>query len=156
MEVANMHMEFSKKCFHNQIAFLEADPKYNVIRLSDLKALVSVQAGSYLPVFLIKADNFDLEPPLIEFADPVTGERLEDSKWPDNSPIVSGHTMYGPKFICRSGNLAYHTYLGHLTDVFDKFRNTFTIKDFLDEMVRKIQSGSLNMGTTGGIYNVRI
>lgn len=150
----NIHKDFAREYFEIQLAALERDSAYKVTRKSDFLALVRVQAGNYLPVFRIQADNFDLEPPLIEFADPVTGERLNDNLWPTGSPIASGNSLFPGPMICVSGNRAYHTHPSHLQDPFHLYRNTFSIKRFLERIVEKIVSGQMNMSGTGGVYNV--
>lgn len=149
-----MHKDFAKEYFKMQLREMELDGRYSVNRVSQFEVLVRVQAGSYLPVFRIKADNFDLEPPLIEFADPETGERLDDSKWPpDGGGVASGNSLYPGKLFCRPGNIAYHTHPSHLAQHFDGLRNRFTLKTFFDRLVRKIVDGTINMTNTGGVYN---
>jgi hypothetical protein len=148
-----MHKDFSKEYFDMQLRLMEADPRYEVIKKSDFVSLVKVRAGIYRPVFLIVADNYDLEPPLVEFANPVTGERLEDGIWPQGSPIATGNSLFPGPIICVSGNRSFHTHPGHLNQTFHVMRNNFTIKRITDRVADKIVSGQLNMSFTGGIYN---
>jgi len=148
-----MHFELSKKLFNQQLLALEKDDLYSIIKKDSLFALVKVQAGKYLPVLRIVADNYDLDPPLIEFANPETGKRLDNSKWPKGRGIARGNKLYPGKFICRPGNRVYHTHPSHINSHFYNYRNTFTIKHFIDVIIDKIQNNTWNMNPTGGIYN---
>lgn len=148
-----MHRELAREFFQMQLQELIADTRYLVTPISDMEALVRVQAGSFLPVFRIKADESGLEAPLIEFADPYTSERLPDEKWPQVSGIASGNTLYPGKIICRPGNIAYHTHQSHLNNPFDRIRNHFTLKTFFDRFATKFEVANFNMDNTGGIYN---
>lgn len=150
-----MHKDFAREYFEIQLTSMENDNKYKVTSQSDFVALVQVQAGNYLPVLRIQADNFDLEPPIIEFADPATGERLIDNNWPTGSPIATGNNLFPGFIICVTGNKVYHTHPSHLQESFHKHRNTFSLKRFIDRIMEKIVSGQLNMANTGGIYNAR-
>lgn len=149
-----MHKDFAQEYFELQLHEMEADARYNIQRTGDFEVLVSVQAGRYLPVFRIKADYFDLEPPLIEFADPNTGMKLDNSRWPSGQSIASGNNLLPGNIICVTGNRAYHTHPGHIGETFHAFRNNFTFKGFLDRLADNIAAGRTNMDATGGIYNV--
>lgn len=148
-----MHKDFAKEYFDIQLKMMESDPSFEVIRKSDTLALVRVKVGNYQPLFRIQADNYDLEPPLIEFADPRTGEKLNDNQWPTGASIANGNSLYPGYIICRTGNRSFHTHPNHLGQLFHLYRNTFCIKAFIDEIVRKISIGQINMSNTGGIYN---
>lgn len=148
-----MHKDFSKEYFDRQLSLMELDSNYEVERKSDFVAVVKVRAGRFQPAFRIQADGFDLEPPLIEFADPITGCRLEDGRWPQGSPIANGNSLYPGNIICVTGNRTFHTHPGHLLQSFHSIRNNFVIKRITDRVVDKILTGQLNMESTGGIYN---
>lgn len=147
-----MHEQIAEEYFELQLQELERDERYTVKRKSKLEAIVTIRAGMFLPVLRIKADNYDLEPPLIEFADPNTEEKLPEGKWPTGSGIASGNNLYPGPIICITGNRTYHTHSSHLTEQFHKFRNTFTIKRFIDRVAGYIQDGRMNMNATRGIY----
>lgn len=149
-----MHKDFAREYFDLQLKELEAESRYRVDRKGDFLCVVTVQAGKYLPAFRVQADGFDLEPPLIEFADPSTGERLNDSRWPQGKSIASGNALFPGPIICVTGNRTYHTHSSHLGEPFHHFRNLFTLKAFLDRLTSSIADGSTTMQSTGGVYNV--
>jgi len=153
MELIKMHKSLSVEYFGIQLADLERNG-YVVDKKSDEVVVVTRQEGQYLLDFRVQGDQFDLEPPLIEFADPNTGERLADHLWPQGQPIINGgNSIFPGKMLCRTGNRAYHTHQSHLIDPFSKHRNGFTLRRFLDVLVERITSGQINMMPTGGIYN---
>ncbi len=78
---------------------------------------------------------YDAEPLRLSAVD-ADGRPLPASGWPPGL-YHSEHPVLKVPFACVQGTYEYHTYPGHLVDVWDRYRHGLRLADLLDHLLRK-------------------
>ncbi|MCC6174058.1 MAG: hypothetical protein IT305_02035 [Chloroflexi bacterium] len=79
--------------------------------------------------------GFDAEPFKVSFTD-LNGRPLEGAAWPPGL-LHSQHPILGRPWVCVRGAYEYHTWPGHETDSWDRYRHRIRLADLLDHLLRR-------------------
>ncbi len=136
-----MHSEDSKKYFIEQLQDIMDCP-----RIKERGAVVNKDGGLAFilsttkkitgqhPIIRVDCTGFDLDPPLVEFLNPISSQKLENGFWPGGTV---DHHIYG-KAICLRGTRGYHTHESHLQDSFDLYRNGYTLLSLVLSLLDRV------------------
>lgn len=141
-----MHPYFSQMLFTDQLNEIKADPQLAAMGVRVIKEegfaffLVIPKSGTNInPVVRVDCPGYDLIPPLVDFAHPVTFEKLADQYWPDST--VQNHQLYG-RAICLAGTRGFHDHQAHQAsqESFDNYRNSLRLINIVKRMKQRIDS----------------
>lgn len=87
------------------------------------------------------ATDFDLDPPSVYLCD-AHGRPLPIDRCPPNVRMLlyphSNPDITRP-FICVRGTYEYHAHSSHITDTWDAWRNTITLRDIVDRVLIRVR-----------------
>jgi hypothetical protein len=87
-------------------------------------------------VFRLDCEQFDAQPPAVAMADAASLAELPQEAW--TTGVSHGiHPATGKPFVCLQGTAEYHSHPSHQEDSWDRYRNTYRLRQTITNLLRK-------------------